>query len=152
MNEINYCVEILTSKLELEQIAKMLTARNAVGLPYKRDRRKDRRNHFRKFGDSNCDGLREVSEKFPDAIFLLEEVDSEYSWAQEIVYRNGREIKSAVQPGDWTPLSIFMPFKLEFSNHMPVGSTWKHFLSEVEAQIKRQKTTMEEETRKRRKK
>jgi len=150
MDGIDYCVEVLASKTELEQIAKLLTAPNDLCMPYKRDTRKHHRNHFHKFSYSICDGLREVSEGFPNAIFLLEKLDGLFCWNQRMVCRNGCVVRSTfdhlpAQMPDWPPLNIFTPFKVEFYNDLPFGSMWEQFLSDAEAQIKLQRGPLEEE-------
>ena len=149
MNRTVYFLEVLASKTELEQIAKLLTDPNN-STPYDRETREDRCNHFSKFSYVIGPGLIEASEKFPNAIFLLEEIDGDYCWSQRIVYRNGRVIRSTFearpsQMGDWVPLDIFIPFESEFYNELPFGSMWEQFLSEAEAQIKLQRESMEEE-------
>jgi len=149
MNGTVYCLDVLASKTELEQIAKLLTDPNNSA-PYDRETQKDRRNHFSKFGYMIGDGLREVSEKFPNAIFLLEEMDGQYCCSQRTVIRDGTVIRSAfddrpAQMWNWEPLNIFTPFECEFYNDMPFGSMWEQFLSEAEAQIKLQRARMEEE-------
>lgn len=150
MSEIDYCVKVLASKTELEPIAELLTAPKGCCLPYERDSRRDHRNHFHKFGDWICDGLRDPSERFPNAIFLLEELDGMGSWSQRKVVRAGSVFRSAfdhrpAQMADWVPLNIFTPFEFEFYNDLPFGSTWDQYLGDAEAQIKLQRAPGEEE-------
>jgi hypothetical protein len=150
MNGTVYCLDVLASKTEFEQIAKVPTGPNNSA-PYDRETQKDRRNHFSKFGYVIGDGLCEVSEKFPSAMFLLEEFDGQYCCSRRNVICNGTVIRSAfddrpAQVGGWVPLDIFIPFECEFYNEMPFGSMWEQFLSEAEAQIKLHRATIEKQT------
>jgi len=108
-------------------------------------------NKARRFGISfkdRCTGivrshLREVSQTFPKAIFLLTYCDMQSSYSGKEVIRDGEVIQSIhngnqkAQAVDWALLDIFAPFRSEYESGLKFGSLWEKWLDDLIAGTQR---------------
>lgn len=141
MNIIDHGLHVLAGNTELEQIAKRLTEPVEEGDAYVADKERIRTDHFHRTVKWADDGLRDVSESFPTAVFLLERYDEQGSWSRKTVIRNGEIIQDVFddnqqsQALNWTLPDIFAPFEAEYRCEVPFGSLWQKWLTDMTAQL-----------------
>ena len=85
--------------------------------------------------------LFDVSQAFPQAVFLLTYYHPQASYAGKQVIRSGEIIQSMhddyhrEQAVDWVLLDIFTPFKIEHYRGLECGSLWQEWLDDVGAAV-----------------
>jgi hypothetical protein len=78
--------------------------------------------------------LLEVSGAFPDAIFLLESFDMQWSYSVRQVIHSGEVVQTIrdddqkAQAMNWMLLDIFAPFRAEYEDGLPFGSLWSQWV------------------------
>lgn len=78
-----------------------------------------------------------VSQEFPNAVFLLEHFDIQYSYSGKRVIQAGEVVQEIFdgthksQGIDWVLLDIFSPFRAEWCEGLNVGSLWSQWVKDV---------------------
>lgn len=87
--------------------------------------------------------LYEVSTEFPAALFLLEYVDMQMSYAGRIVIYAGKMLHEIhdddqqAQGLEWVLLDIFAPYRAEYDLGVTFGSLWNQWVADMSAQVTR---------------
>ncbi len=95
-------------------------------------------NSFKSHSQGLINGhLCQVSRTFPNAIFLAEYSDMQWSCSWKDVRRNGvveRSVYDGYQPAqaiDWMLLDIFAPYRAEYERGLPFGSLWNQWVDDL---------------------
>jgi hypothetical protein len=84
----------------------------------------------------------EVSAEFPNAVFLLEYRDMQWSYSGKKVIYAGEAVQKIFdgnqqsQTLDWVLLDIFAPFVAEWNEGLPFGSLWPKWVEDAKAALK----------------
>jgi hypothetical protein len=100
-------------------------------------------NSFKRFTGIVDSHVFEVSAEFPNAVFLLDYRDMQYSYSGKMVIHAGEIVRESFdgrqqsQALDWALLDIFAPFVAEWNEGLPFGSLWAKWVENTKAALKR---------------
>jgi hypothetical protein len=100
-------------------------------------------NSFRKFTGIVDSHIFEISAEFPNAVFLLEYRDMQWSYSGKMVIYAGEAVqeifdgKQQSQAVDWVLLDIFAPFVAEWNEGLPFASLWSPWVENAKAALSR---------------
>ena len=84
----------------------------------------------------------EISAEFPNAVFLLEYRDMQYSYSGKMVIHAGEVVQEMFdgeqqsQALNWVLPDIFAPFVSEWNEGLPFGGLWAKWIEDVKAALK----------------
>jgi hypothetical protein len=82
----------------------------------------------------------EVSEEFPNAVFLLDFSDIGNGRSGKMVVRAGKVVRYAFDWNQWVIPDIFAPFKEEWTRGMEFESLWAQWVEDLASAAERLKT------------
>jgi len=144
-NRIDYTLDVFaTSPKEIDEVTHALVQFKVVhNLGYvDEDLNKARRfetSYQIYFHGQIAKQLCQVSQSFPNAVFLAYFYDIHGGWARKEVIRNGVverfvwDRKQRAQMREWMLLDIFAPFLAEYETGQPFGSMWNEWVDDLMA-------------------